>query len=126
MWRLRVGKTDQDDEYLSTLNSFAGRLTWEYDPKANDKARVDFIEAARQKFTQDRQQQQNSADILYRTQFGGQQDVKRRKLPLVGSRPTLECNKGTLHLCNLSNHAAVDIILEHAQSMQLPPQEECP
>ena len=83
MWRLQVASTSDNDPLLNTLNNFAGRLTWEYNSKVDDADQLDHVEQAREQFTKNRLQQQHSSDILYRNQFGGAQNIKRRKLASV-------------------------------------------
>jgi len=83
MWKLKVGDDEGGNPLLASLSKFAGRLTWNYDPKAGSKSERDFVEQARQHFTINRDQQQHSADVLYRTQYGGQQEIKRRKIASV-------------------------------------------
>ena len=83
MWKLKVGDAEGGNPLLHSLNNFAGRLTWEYDANAGSKSEREFVERARKQFTINRDQQQHSADVLYRTQYGGQQETKRRKIASV-------------------------------------------
>ena len=80
MWQLKVASTSNGDPFLKSLNNFAGRLTWEYDAESGSAEEKDFVQKARQSFTENRHQQQHSADVLYRTQLGGLQAEKRRKI----------------------------------------------
>lgn len=80
MWRLQVASDSGRNPLLETLNGFAGRLTWEWDPKAGSAAEREHVEAARRNFEKNRHSQQHSADVLYRSQFGGIEDTPRRTL----------------------------------------------
>ncbi len=83
MWKLKVADGENGNPLLSSLSNFAGRLTWQYDAEAGSRAEREFIEKARKEFTIKRDQQQHSADVLYRTQFAGQKETKRRKVASV-------------------------------------------
>jgi hypothetical protein len=85
MWKLKVadGGDPHHHALLTSLSNFAGRLTWDYDPEAGSKAERDFVEKARKEFTNNRDHQQHSADVLCRSQFGGRQEIKRRKIASV-------------------------------------------
>ncbi len=87
MWRLIVGSTSNQDPFLKSLNNFAGRLTWEFDSSNSNVEEQRVIEQARQSFTGNRHEMQHSADVLYRTQFGGSQSTKRRKTGSVKLLP---------------------------------------
>lgn len=79
MWRLKVGKESVGSPFLQSLNDFAGRLVWEFDPQAGSDRERDLIERARRFFEQNRNEHPHSADVPLRRQLGGLEDVKRRK-----------------------------------------------
>ena len=79
MWRLKIGSDSNGNPFLGSLNNFAGRFTWEFDPKAGTQAERDLAKKAQDEFSNNRQQQQHSADILYRRQYSGWKEVKRRE-----------------------------------------------
>ena len=80
MWRLKVASDSDGSPLLQTLNNFAGRLTWQFAPTAGTAAERDFVETAREAFSRSRHQQQHSSDVLYRSQYAGIQQTKRKQV----------------------------------------------
>jgi cycloartenol synthase len=65
MWTLR---TASDVGHPPTLNAYAGRQTWHYDPEGGTPAQRAAVDAARKAFTANRAAQPHSSDELLRLQ----------------------------------------------------------
>ncbi|XP_038890186.1 beta-amyrin synthase-like isoform X6 [Benincasa hispida] len=76
MWRLKLGKGENENNLFST-NNFIGRQTWEFDPDAGTPQERAQVEAARLNFYQNRNKIQCSSDLLWRFQFLGEKNFKQ-------------------------------------------------
>ncbi|XP_038889230.1 beta-amyrin synthase-like [Benincasa hispida] len=76
MWRLKLGK-GENEEYLLSTNNFIGRQTWEYDPDAGTPQERAQVEAARQSFYHNRNHVQCNSDLLWRFQFLRERNFKQ-------------------------------------------------
>nr|AXK50226.1 lupeol synthase [Citrullus amarus] len=76
MWRLKLGKGENED-YLFSTNNFIGRQTWEFDPHAGTDEERAQVEEARQYFYKNRIHVQCSSDLLWRFQFIRERNFKQ-------------------------------------------------
>ncbi|XP_062155606.1 beta-amyrin synthase-like isoform X3 [Alnus glutinosa] len=68
MWRLKIGE-GANNPYLFSTNNFVGRQIWEFDPNAGTPEERAEVEDARQHFSDNRHNNRNSSDLLWRLQF---------------------------------------------------------
>ncbi|XP_065874585.1 cycloartenol synthase-like isoform X1 [Euphorbia lathyris] len=68
MWRLKVSE-GAENPLLKSVNNFAGRQVWEFDPEYGSPEEHLQIEKARQDFHRNRFQVKHSSDLLMRIQF---------------------------------------------------------
>lgn len=84
MWKLLLGSETGGHPYLSTLNNFEGRQTWEYFENAGTKDERLKVEQLRVNFTKNRLTQKHSSDELLRLQTSSRRAKPTGKLPISG------------------------------------------
>lgn len=67
MWRCATADDSSDNSYLDSLNKFAGRQQWVFDPKGGSATARQEVEQQRARFASNRHQQKHAADELYRS-----------------------------------------------------------
>ncbi|KAK9795208.1 hypothetical protein WJX73_010574 [Symbiochloris irregularis] len=80
MWKLQTSKKDTSP-FLTSLNGFNGRQTWEFVPGAGTSEERAEVERLRTAFTENRLTQRQSADELLRMQY--RQKLSWRPLPSI-------------------------------------------
>ncbi|CAH9148216.1 unnamed protein product [Cuscuta epithymum] len=73
MWKLKTA--EGGSPWLRTLNSHAGRQTWDFDPNLGTPEELEEIEKFRENFRKNRFQQKHSWDLLMRYQFAKENPV---------------------------------------------------
>ncbi|CAK9308724.1 unnamed protein product [Citrullus colocynthis] len=112
MWRLKLGKGENED-YLFSTNNFIGRQTWEFDPHAGTDEERAQVEEARQNFYKKRNHVQCSSDLLWRFQF-----LEEKKFKQTIPKVEVEEGKGSENNeVTIINKETVNIALRRASTL---------
>ncbi|XP_062154203.1 beta-amyrin synthase-like isoform X2 [Alnus glutinosa] len=76
MWRVKIGE-GANNPYLFSTNNFVGRQIWEFDPNAGTSEERAEVEDARRHFSDNRHNNRNSSDLLWRLQFLREKNFKQ-------------------------------------------------
>ncbi|XP_026656493.2 cycloartenol Synthase-like [Phoenix dactylifera] len=80
MWRLKIG--EGGNPMLRTVNNFAGRQVWEFDPNLGTPEELAKVEEARENFRKHRFEMRHNADLILRMQFE-KGNTNKQTLPQV-------------------------------------------
>lgn len=81
MWKFLSASDSKGNPYLTSLNSFQGRQTWEFDPDAGTAEQRAEVERLRADFTANRLKQRHSSDELLRLQCADRMKAKEFSPP---------------------------------------------
>ncbi|KAK9835241.1 hypothetical protein WJX81_008273 [Elliptochloris bilobata] len=96
MWKFVSGGDSGEHPFLTSLNGFQGRQTWEYDAAAGTPEQRCAANAARAAFAADRLRHKHSSDELLRLQCVTRRAAPPPKLPAGTAPPTPDGLAGAL------------------------------
>lgn len=96
MWKFVSGGDSGNHPFLTSLNNFQGRQTWEYDPSAGTPEQRKAADAKRAAFTADRLHHKHSSDELLRLQCVMERVPPPPPPPASNSPPTADGLAGAL------------------------------
>ncbi|XP_059458314.1 beta-amyrin synthase 2-like [Corylus avellana] len=76
MWRLKIAEGG-NNPFLFSTNNFVGRQVWEFDSNAGTPEELTEVEEARQIFYENRHNNRNCSDLLWRLQFLREKNFKQ-------------------------------------------------
>ncbi|XP_065879602.1 beta-amyrin synthase-like isoform X2 [Euphorbia lathyris] len=83
MWKLEIGKGDDNNPYLFSTNNFVGRQVWKFHENVGTPEELQLIQTARDNFTRNRFQFKASSDVFKNLQLIKENQIDVYNIPKV-------------------------------------------